>query len=50
MGRPAYPWEDAIANPDLTWEIPHALNLGVNLSPDQPGKSESVSIGNTRAD
>ena len=30
-GKPA-PWEDAIANPDLTWEKNYALNLGVDLS------------------
>ena len=30
-GNPA-PWEDAIANPDLTWEKNYALNLGVDLS------------------
>lgn len=30
-GKPA-PWEDAITNPDLTWEKNYALNLGVDLS------------------
>ena len=35
-GKPA-PWEDAIANPDLTWEKNYALNLGVDLSLFQTG-------------
>lgn len=30
-GKPA-PWEDAIANPDLTWEKNYALNIGLDLS------------------
>ena len=30
-GKPG-PWEDAIANPDLTWEKNYSLNLGVDLS------------------